>query len=98
MRRTMMTMNTMNEMVAGMVGGIVMANGGKVEYDIPNTRKRISIVVEDREPTDEEKREDIADFLTNEVGLTMTEPNFDEPVVCLTLDEMLTLMDRYRTK
>lgn len=25
-------------MVASMVGGIVMANGGKVEYDIPNTR------------------------------------------------------------
>ena len=70
-------MNTMNEMVASMVGGIVMANGGKVEYDIPNTRKRISIVVEDREPTLEERQEDIAKFLTN-MGLEQHYPDADE--------------------
>ena len=84
-------MNTMNEMVASMVGGIVMANGGKVEYDIPNTRKRISIVVEDREPTLEERQEDIAKFLTN-MGLEQTEPDNDAPLVCLTYDEMEKLM------
>lgn len=84
-------MNTMNEMVASMVGGIVMANGGKVEYDIPNTRKRISIVVEDREPTLEERQEDIVKFLTN-MGLEQTEPDFDAPLVCLTYDEMEKLM------
>lgn len=81
----------MNEMVASMVGGIVMANGGKVEYDIPNTRKRLTIVVEDREPTLEERQEDIAKFLTN-MGLEETEPSFDEPIVCLTYDEMEKLM------
>lgn len=80
-------MNEMNEMV----GGIVMANGGKVEYDIPNTRKRLTIVVEDREPTLEERQEDIAKFLTN-MGLEETEPSFDEPIVCLTYDEMEKLM------
>ena len=85
----------MNEMIASMVGGIVMANGGVVEYDIPNTRKRIKIVVEDREPTDEEKMADISDFLTDEVGLTLTEPNFDEPTIALTLDEMLKLKEKF---
>ena len=84
-------MNTMNEMVASMVGGIVMANGGKVEYDIPNTRKRVSIVVEDREPTLEERQEDIAKFLTN-MGLEQTEPDYNAPIVCLTYDEMEKLM------
>lgn len=84
-------MNTMNEMVASMVGGIVMANGGKVEYDIPNTRKRLSIVVEDREPTLEERQEDIAKFLTN-MGLEQHYPDADEPLVCLTYDEMEKLM------
>lgn len=84
-------MNEMNEMVASMVGGIVMANGGKVEYDIPNTRKRVCIVVEDREPTLEERQEDIAKFLTN-MGLEQSEPDFDEPIVCLTYDEMEKLM------
>ena len=84
-------MNEMNEMVASMVGGIVMANGGKVEYDIPNTRKRLTIVVEDREPTLEERQEDIVKFLTN-MGLEQTEPSFDEPIVCLTYDEMEKLM------
>ena len=88
----------MTEMVASMVGGIVMANGGKVEYDIPNTRKRLTIVVEDRELTDDEKRADIADFLTNDIGLTQTEPTYDEPVVCLTLNEMMTLIEKYREK
>ena len=88
----------MNEMIASMVGGIVMANGGKVEYDIPNTRKRLTIVVEDRELTDDEKRADIADFLTNDIGLTQTEPTYDEPVVCLTLNEMMTLIEKYRQK
>lgn len=87
----------MTETMNTMVADIVTMNGGKVVYNLPN-RKVLTIKIEDREPTDEEKKEDIADFLTNEVGLTMTEPNFDEPVVCLTLDEMLTLMDRYRTK
>ena len=81
----------MNEMVASMVGGIVMANGGKVEYDIPNTRKKVVISVEDRELTLEERQEDIAKFLTN-MGLEQTEPNFDEPIVCLTYDEMEKLM------
>jgi hypothetical protein len=84
-------MNTMNEMVASMVGGIVMANGGKVEYDIPNTRKRLSIVVEDREPTLEERQEDIAKFLTN-MGLEQHYPDADTPLVCLTYDEMEKLM------
>ena len=88
----------MKEMIASMVGGIVMANGGKVEYDIPNTRKRLTIVVEDRELTDEEKMADIADFLTNEIGLVQTEPNYDVSTVSLTLDEMLTLIERYREK
>ena len=88
----------MNEMIASMVGGIVMANGGKVEYDIPNTRKRLTIVVEDRELTDEEKMDDIADFLTNEIGLVQTEPKYDEPTVSLTLNEMLTLIEKYREK
>ena len=88
----------MTEMVASMVGGIVMANGGKVEYDIPNTRKRLTIVVEDRELTDEEKMADIADFLTTEIGLVQTDPNFDEPTVSLTLNEMLTLIEKYREK
>ena len=74
----------MNEMVASMVGGIVMANGGKVEYDIPNTRKKVVISLEERQ-------EDIAKFLTN-MGLEQTEPNFDEPIVCLTYDEMEKLM------
>lgn len=78
-------------MVASMVGGIVMANGGKVEYDIPNTRKKVVISVEDRELTLEERQEDIAKFLTN-MGLEQTEPNFDEPIVCLTYDEMEKLM------
>jgi len=81
----------MNEMVASMVGGIVMANGGKVEYDIPNTRKKVVISVEDRELTLEERQEDIAKFLTN-MGLEQTEPSFDEPIVCLTYDEMEKLM------
>jgi len=81
----------MNEMVASMVGGIVMANGGKVEYDIPNTRKKVVISVEDREFTLEERQEDIAKFLTN-MGLEQTEPSFDEPIVCLTYDEMEKLM------
>ena len=81
----------MNEMVASMVGGIVMANGGKVEYDIPNTRKKMVISVEDRELTLEERQEDIAKFLTN-MGLEQTEPSFDEPIVCLTYDEMEKLM------
>jgi hypothetical protein len=84
-------MNEMNEMVASMVGGIVMANGGKVEYDIPNTRKRLSIVVEDREPTLEEREEDIATFLTN-MGLEQHYPDADTPLVCLTYDEMEKLM------
>lgn len=78
-------------MVASMVGGIVMANGGKVEYNIPNTRKKIVISVEDRELTLEERREDIAKFLTN-MGLTLTEPDFDEPCVCLSFEEMEKLM------
>ena len=78
-------------MVASMVGGIVMANGGKVEYDIPNTRKKMVISVEDRELTLEERQEDIAKFLTN-MGLEQTEPSFDEPIVCLTYDEMEKLM------
>lgn len=78
-------------MVASMVGGIVMANGGKVEYDIPNTRKKVVISVEDRELTLEERQEDIAKFLTN-MGLEQTEPSFDEPIVCLTYDEMEKLM------
>lgn len=81
----------MNEMVASMVGGIVMANGGKVEYNIPNTRKKMVISVEDRELTLEERQEDIAKFLTN-MGLEQTEPSFDEPCVCLSLDEMEKLM------
>ena len=81
----------MNEMVASMVGGIVMANGGKVEYDIPNTRKKMVISVEDRELTLEERQEDIAKFLTN-MGLEQTESSFDEPIVCLTYDEMEKLM------
>lgn len=81
----------MNEMVASMVGGIVMANGGKVEYNIPNTRKKMVISVEDRELTLEERQEDIAKFLTN-MGLEQTEPSFDEPIVCLTYDEMEKLM------
>lgn len=81
----------MREMVASMVGGIVMANGGKVEYDIPNTRKKMVISVEDRELTLEERQEDIAKFLTN-MGLEQTEPSFDEPIVCLTYDEMEKLM------
>ena len=85
-------------MIASMVGGIVMANGGKVEYDIPNTRKRLTIVVEDRELTDEEKMADIAEFLTNEIGLVQTEPKYDVPTVSLTLDEMLTLIEKYREK
>ena len=83
----------MNEMVASMVGGIVMANGGKVEYNIPNTRKKVVISVEDRELTLEERQEDIAKFLTN-MGLEQTEPSFDEPIVCLTYDEMEKLMAR----
>lgn len=78
-------------MVASMVGGIVMANGGKVEYDIPNTRKKMVISVEDRELTLEERQEDIAKFLTN-MGLEQTEPSFDDPIVCLTYDEMEKLM------
>lgn len=78
-------------MVASMVGGIVMANGGKVEYNIPNTRKKMVISVEDRELTLEERQEDIAKFLTN-MGLEQTEPSFDEPIVCLTYDEMEKLM------
>ena len=81
----------MNEMVASMVGGIVMANGGKVEYNIPNTRKKMVMSVEDRELTLEERQEDIAKFLTN-MGLEQTEPSFDEPIVCLTYDEMEKLM------
>ena len=81
----------MIEMVASMVGGIVMANGGKVEYNIPNTRKKMVISVEDRELTLEERQEDIAKFLTN-MGLEQTEPSFDEPIVCLTYDEMEKLM------
>ena len=81
----------MNEMVASMVGGIVMANGGKVEYDIPNTRKKVVISVEDRELTLEEREEDIAKFLTN-MGLEQTEPSLDEPIVCLTYTEMEKLM------
>ena len=85
----------MNEMVASMVGGIVMANGGKVEYDIPNTRKKVVISVEDRELTLEERQEDIAKFLTN-MGLEQTEPDYDEPIVCLTYDEMEKLMKKFR--
>ena len=85
-------------MIASMVGGIVIANGGKVEYDIPNTRKRLTIMVEDRELTDEEKMADIAEFLTNEIGLVQTEPNYDVPTVSLTLNEMLTLIEKYREK
>lgn len=81
----------MNEMVASMVGGIVMANGGKVEYDIPNTRKKMVISVEDRELTLEERQEDIAKFLTN-MGLTPTKPSLDEYCVCLSLEEMEKLM------
>ena len=88
----------MKEMIASMVGGIVIANGGKVEYDIPNTRKRLTIMVEDRELTDEEKMADIAEFLTNEIGLVQTEPNYDVPTVSLTLNEMLTLIEKYREK
>lgn len=83
-------------MMVTMVGGIVMANGGKVECDIPNTRKRLTIVVEDRELTDEEKMSEIADFLRDEIGLIQTEPDFTEPCVCLKLDEFLTLMEKYR--
>lgn len=83
-------MNTMNEMVAEMVGGIVMANGGEVVYNLPNC-KRLTIKVEDREPTLEEQEEQIAKFLTN-MGLEQTEPSYDEPVVCLTYDEMGKLM------
>lgn len=78
-------------MVASMVGGIVMANGGKVEYNIPNTRKKMVISVEDRELTLEERQEDIAKFLTN-MGLTPTKPSLDEYSVCLSLEEMEKLM------
>lgn len=85
----------MNEMVASMVGGIVMANGGKVEYDIPNTRKKVVISVEDREPTLEERADDIANFLT-QMGLEETEPTENEPIVCLTYDEMEKLMKKFR--
>lgn len=85
----------MNEMVASMVGGIVMANGGKVEYDIPNTRKKIVISVEDRELTLEERADEIANFLT-QMGLEETEPTENEPIVCLTYDEMEKLMKKFR--
>lgn len=91
-------MTEMNTMVAEMVGGIVMANGGKVEYDIPNTRKRLTIMVEDREPTDEEKIADITEFLKDEIGLEMTEPDFSEPCVCFKLDEFIKVMEKYREK
>jgi hypothetical protein len=85
----------MNEMVASMVGGIVMANGGKVEYDIPNTRKKVVISVEDRELTLEERADEIANFLTL-MGLEETEPTENEPIVCLTYDEMEKLMKKFR--
>lgn len=85
----------MNEMVASMVGGIVMANGGKVEYDIPNTRKKVVISVEDRELTLEERADEIANFLT-QMGLEETEPTENEPIVCLTYDEMEKLMKKFR--
>ena len=78
-------------MVTSMISGMVMANGGSVEVDIPNTRKVLKIVVEDRVPTLEERQEDIAKFLTN-MGLEPTEPNYDEPLVCLSYDEMEKLM------
>jgi hypothetical protein len=84
----------MNEMVASMVGGIVMANGGKVEYDIPNTRKKVVISVEDRELTLEERADEIANFLTL-MGLEETEPTENEPIVCLTYDEMEKLMKKF---
>ena len=86
----MNTMNEMNTMVAGLVGGIVMANGGEVVYNLPNCKK-LTIKIEDREPTLEEQEEQIAKFLTN-MGLEQTEPSYDEPVVCLTYDEMGKLM------
>ena len=82
-------------MVASMVGGIVMANGGKVEYDIPNTRKKVVISVEDRELTLEERADEIANFLT-QMGLEETEPTENEPIVCLTYDEMEKLMKKFR--
>lgn len=83
-------MNKMNEMVAGMVADIVTMNGGEVVYNLPNC-KRMTIKIEDREPTLEERQEDIAKFLTN-MGLEQSEPDFDAPLVCLTYDEMEKLM------
>ena len=80
----------MNEMVAGMVADIVTMNGGEVVYNLPNC-KRLTIKIEDREPTLEERQEDIAKFLTN-MGLEQTEPDYDAPLVCLTYDEMEQLM------
>ena len=81
---------TMNAMVAGMVAEIVTMNGGEVVYNLPNC-KRLTIKIEDREPTLEEQEEQIAKFLTN-MGLEPTEPSADEPIVCLTYDEMGKLM------
>lgn len=83
-------MNTMDTMVAGMVAEIVTMNGGEVVYNLPNCKK-LTIKIEDREPTLEEQEEQIAKFLTN-MGLEQTEPSADEPVVCLTYDEMGKLM------
>jgi hypothetical protein len=90
-------MDTIDTMVAEMVGGIVMNAGGEVVYNLPN-RKVLTIKVEDREPTDDEKREEIAYFLTEEIGLVETEERYDEPMVCLTLNEMLQVMDAYKSK
>jgi hypothetical protein len=81
---------TMDTMVAGMVAEIVTMNGGEVVYNLPNCKK-LTIKIEDREPTLEEQEEQIAKFLTN-MGLEQTEPSYDEPVVCLTYDEMGKLM------
>lgn len=81
---------TMNTMVAGMVADIVTMNGGEVVYNLPNCKK-LTIKIEDREPTLEEQEEQIAKFLTN-MGLEQTEPSYDEPIVCLTYDEMGKLM------
>lgn len=86
----MNTMNEMNTMVVGMVAEIVTMNGGEVVYNLPNCKK-LTIKIEDREPTLEEQEEQIAKFLTN-MGLEQTEPDLDEPVVCLTYDEMGKLM------
>ena len=80
----------MDTMVAGMVAEIVTMNGGEVVYNLPNCKK-LTIKIEDREPTLEEQEEQITKFLTN-MGLEQTEPDYDAPLVCLTYDEMEKLM------